>query len=158
MAYDFDKPLLTLAQIKTWQERKLQLEREVRARQEEMAGINRKLEAAKEFVIETPDGSTAEDLFKSLTAPQKPSEDGLIPMTEAVEQILTESPRPMNRKELKNALMKLGYAPKRLGNYFYTVLLRLQQQNRITRNGDMFAAAFKRYAAVQNDEAPSVAD
>jgi hypothetical protein len=158
MAFDFNKPLLTLAQIKEWQERKLHLEREIRARQEEMAGINRKLEAAKEFVIETPDGSTAEDLFKSLTAPKKPSEDGLMPLTEAVEQVLTQSPRPMNRKELKKALLKLGYAPTRLGNYFYTVLLRLQEQNRITRNGDLFAAPFKRYAAVQNDEAPSAAD
>ena len=155
MAYDNDKPLLTMNQVKEWRDRKLHLERKIATLQSEITELNRKLDAASIFVDEGSVPEYARALLPRPLPETAKSDDGLPPMTNTVEGILRESPRPMTRTEIKKGLAKLGYSKKRLGNYFYTCMHRLVEQDRITRNDSFYAAAGKAQIEFENTEAPS---
>ena len=53
-------------------------------------------------------------------------------LTAAVERIANNSPAPLSKKNMKQQLMRAGFPEKRLGNYFYTVIKRLKDTQRIT--------------------------
>jgi len=112
-------------QIAAWRQRKQELEAEMLSLQRELAVVSKFLEAVDMAGIEesgatfaTPANGTAQH-----------EEEGN--MTEAVEQIVSKHGKPMPKAELKGLLRKRGFKEERLGNYFYTVIMRLKQRGKI---------------------------
>ena len=51
-------------------------------------------------------------------------------------RLANESPRPIPRSELKEALRKLGFAERQLGRYFYVALKKTSDAERISLRDD----------------------
>ena len=55
MYMNADKPLLTMAQVRDWQNKAERLAEEIRDKTAELAGITRRIETAKAFIASLPD-------------------------------------------------------------------------------------------------------
>ena len=130
-----ESPVLVLTAEKIAERRaeKDGLEREIAAKQKQLAALNEWLRAA-EFLI----GDTQRtDMFG------EPTEDGRahhrvgdLSMIDAIDKIANESPAPISKAELRERLTAMGFPPSSLSNYFYTVIMRLKQKQRITVHDD----------------------
>lgn len=128
MATD-DGVILSAKQVAQWRGRKAELEGEIAQNQQELAVINRRLEAVAILSDSPPSEETSsEDDERPLRASE--------PMTDAVERILSQAGRPMTKASLKEMLASEGFERSRLGNYFYTVIARLKEKERITVRSD----------------------
>ena len=130
MAVKYDRPLVTEGQVDGWLKRKDELEKALSSTHQELADINRKLEAVAVLRSESP--ASSQTVETAQIESSEPSES----MMAAVERIAQQSPHPMTKKQVKRQLKKAGFPEISLGNYFYTVIMRLKGRERITVHGD----------------------
>lgn len=132
--YKIDEPILTIAQVMNWQRRMLELTSQVHDLQEEIAGLGRKLDAAKvlmgglPMVTEAPKGEPAE----IETANEENIADAVLTAVDALGDL--PSPAQIREwiwKEKPTLVPKMKRSP----NYFYTVLLRHVQKKRLIKVG-----------------------
>lgn len=121
--------ILTAEQVAQWKDRKAVLEGQISGIQYELATITRRLEAV--AILSEP-APSEEAPSEDDESPSRPREL----MTHAVERIVSQAGRPMSKASLKRALESDGFERSRLGNYFYTVISRLKNQERITVRSD----------------------
>lgn len=124
-----DGVILYSKQVIEWRLQKAELEKEIAQKRQELAVINRRLEAVAILSEPTPSDKSPP---KNDESPSRPDES----MTDAVERIVIEAGRPMTKADLKKALRSAGFEWSRLGNYFYTVIARLKEKERITVRSD----------------------
>ena len=138
----YDKPILTMAQVREWQARSAEIAVAMRAMNEEMAGLARKLEAAKILIGELPEMEIAVSTElppaeRGETEPDQTHAESLsdaaldavaalgnVPRPDAIKKWIVES-RPAHRERLASS-----------PNYFYTVLIRHVQKGRLIREGN----------------------
>ena len=130
MAVKYNRPLVTEGQVDGWEKRKDELEKALSSTHEELADINRKLEAV--AVLRSEPLVSSHTVETAQIESGEPSES----MMAAVERIAQQSPHPMTKKQVKRQLKKAGFPEMKLGNYFYTVIMRLKGRQRITVHDD----------------------
>lgn len=123
--------ILTAEQVAGWQRRKIELEQQVAAAQQEMADLVRRLDAAAVFMVDA-NGVHPKVSKGNGEAHVREGES----MMDTVLLILGDQPTPMTKAALKARLRKHGYSGERLGNYFYTVIKRLKDREKITVHED----------------------
>ena len=130
--------LLTEEQVSAWKKRKQGLETTIAEAQQELLTINRRLEAVAILTDGRPSDSPVPSAGHTNGSATTQS------MTEAVEQIVGAVSEPMTKAALKEALLGRGFPQEKLGNYFYTVIMRLKQKRRINvgNDGKVSAAIF----------------
>lgn len=113
--------ILTADQVTEWRQRKADLEKLISEYQQELASISRRLDA----VAILTEGAT--DLPETEASTGTSTET----MMDAVVRIARSSTRPVTKAELRQQLQEAGFAPERLGAYFYTVIARLKDKKKI---------------------------
>jgi hypothetical protein len=156
MAFDYDRPLLTMRQVKEWQEEKSRLEMQIAALQQELAAINKKLDAAAALseevaALDIKTYPPVVHISGNGTGAAQEQE----PMTHAVVRIIDMNSQPMKPTAIKKILAREGYEKKRLNNYLYTVLHRLLAQGRIRRQGVRYSLPMDKASEPESREAPS---
>lgn len=117
--------LLTAEDVKRWQGEAREIQARIERDQALLDGLTRKLAAASIFMAVAEFANVEED--DTLVATGTVESE---PLTEAVPRILRARGRAMQPIEIKEALIKEGVPAETLGNYFYTVLLRLSHPKR----------------------------
>ena len=117
--------ILTAAEVAKKREQAVKLKKEIAKKQAEAAEINAWLEAASVIMGGLPKGGES-DQEEGYSA-SSPSES----MSEAVERLVAAALKPLPKAALKRALQEEGFAPERLDNYFYTVIKRLKDKQKI---------------------------
>ncbi len=125
-----DAPIFTLTSQKLadWRGEKELLERDIATRQKRLVEINERLKAAEVLMGKASGEAT---LFEI----EAPSSSGAT-LIDTIEKIANESPSPVPKAELRDRLTALGFPPSSLTNYFYTVIMRLKNKQRITVRPD----------------------
>ena len=118
---------VTAAQLKLWGSDKVRLENEIAQKQQELAAIQRRLEAAS-VLAEPMTHSVNSELFQLSVG----DEGGRLSMTLTIEKIANESPAPITKKDLKKMLLSRGFRPDQLQAYMYTPIMRLKNSKRIS--------------------------
>ena len=115
---------LSTEQLAQWKDRKTELESQIARIQQELATINRRLEAVA-ILSEPPDseGMPVEDDMPLL----QPRES----MMYAVDRLVSQAGGLVSKRQIRRALANEGYPQSRLGSYFYTVIARLKERERI---------------------------
>jgi hypothetical protein len=133
--------LLTEDDVNGWRNEAQEILARIRKDQGRLAELNRKLEFA---ALLAKAGGQEELPYKPQTVIGEAFANA--PMTEAVPAILASTHRPMKPREIKKALSARGFTEEQLGNYFYTVLMRLSKRGTILKqNGG--------YTVLQESEA-----
>ena len=117
--------ILTAAEVAKKREQAVKLKKEIAKKQAEAAEINAWLEAASVIMGGLPQGNEGEQ--EEVFAVGSPPES----MTEAVERLVRAAPKPLPKAVLKRLLQEEGFPPEKLDNYFYTVLKRLKDKQKI---------------------------
>lgn len=119
--------------------------------EKQLADIQQKLTSVRDIL-------KAVAVLSAQSVPAKPAAETLFPpphangaaeskndLTAAVERLANTATAPLSKKKLKAHLIREGYPAKRLGNYFYTVLRRLHDHDRIMvyDNGTVWKAQSK---------------
>lgn len=113
---------------------KARLEKIISDSQRELAPLNERLRAVAVLAGPEPSSRAAKANGMSFGMPDTPAVSDN--MTEAIEKIANEASAPILRKELKRLLSAQGFPADQLGNYFYTVVHRLKDRQRIAVNED----------------------
>jgi hypothetical protein len=129
-----DRPILTLAQVRQWEERSTEIETQMVRLRDEAADLARKLEAARVLM-----GGVQEEEAKA-SRPDETSSSGGDGVPTSVLRAVTAlegSPRPAEirgwiKANIPTAYEKLQRSP----TYLYTALLRHAQQGRLVKEGD----------------------
>jgi hypothetical protein len=134
---------LTADTLAGWKAEKVALEREIAAKQQQLAAVNDRLKAA-EILIGKADADVAavmDNIHWTVRNAQDRKATGTT-MIEAVEKMANESPRALTKAEVRDRLAKMGFPEGSLGNYFYTTVSRLKAKGRIQvrENGDLWKA------------------
>jgi hypothetical protein len=145
---DKNRVLLTVDDITRWRDEADQLKARISKDQARLGELLRKLEYA-DFLSR----EGAVDLFPHVAETTVGAAFERAPMTEAVPEILGSRPRPMKPKEIRAALAAKGFKEEQLGNYFYTVLMRLTKRGTIIKLGSRYGLPQKLEAA--DDTRPS---
>lgn len=167
MALDLQRALVTLADVKGWQDEKAELEGRISAIQTEFEGrisviqdsladINKKLDAA---AILSPEVAS----LKIVTSPPQVRVSGggngaLVEqetLIDAVVRLVAHSSSPMTAKQLRKALLNEGYENNQVGNYLYTVFGRLLKRGRIARYRNRYSLPLDRVTELQSHGTPS---
>ena len=157
MAVDFNRPLLTMTQVKEWLGTKTELEGQIAALQKRLADVNQKLDAAAVLSKEV----AALDIGRAKVTYQKFSRYIAVkdkdeePMTDAVVRIVADSPNPMTTTAIRKSLCDEGYEKRRTSNYLYTVLLRLVDKEKLAREGNLYSTPIDKAPEPQSHGAPS---
>ncbi len=125
-----DNVLLTRDDIEAWRREYETLESEIAAKQAKLSLLERKLEAAALFM----GTDQLQSSRQSKDVGPEPKE--LKPMPGAVLDIVKTIGGTVLRAQIKSALLEAGYPEQRLGNYFYTVLNRLEERGDLVKRGD----------------------
>lgn len=134
---DLNDVILTSSEVAKKRRELEQLDRDLRAKQLERAKLNQWLEAATVIMGSLPDPA-ADDGVEEPTNDEdvvsvgSPSES----MMDAVVRITKEARKPLPKAELKEMLRDAGFEESRLGNYFYTVIKRLKDKEKINIRKD----------------------
>lgn len=128
-----DEPILTLAQVKEWQDQAAELTEKISEMQAQVADITRKLEAAKIIIGSLPPHPQTGTKPGPAPAPEAESlPEAVLTAIDALGNLPDPSAiREWILKEKPALRAKLKQSP----NYFYTVLLRHVQKNRLIREG-----------------------
>ena len=121
------KVILTEDQIREKQSRYQELAQTIIMATEEQSKISRWLEAVSVVMGEDLIPSRESEGALEDNESERPRE----PLIDAVARIVSDSPNPLRRRRLKDRLAEEGYSGKSLGNYFYTVLARLQKKGKV---------------------------
>lgn len=113
--------ILTIDQVSDWRRRKSELEQTILQAQQELALINRRLDAV---AILTEDGDEI--------APVVERASGGETMMSAVMRITRSADGPLTKADLRQRLEHDGFPDERLGAYFYTVIARLKKKGKIS--------------------------
>jgi len=122
--------IISASKIAQWKADKEQLEREIAERQQKVADLAKKLDAA--AILAGAGALHAEAFVLRPEPPTAKGEEGGENMTAAIERIANASPAPITKKELKRQLAALGFPQQRLSAYFYTPVMRLKEKRKIT--------------------------
>jgi hypothetical protein len=119
---------LTSEVIAQWKREKDQLEREQAEIERKLTTVTEKIKAASILM-----GTLEDDAVEAfaLAAPVE-FDSGAEDMTAAVERIANEATSALSKSDLKSQLRSRGFPESRLGNYFYTVIKRLKDHDRIS--------------------------
>lgn len=117
--------LLTTTQVNEWRREKTKLEKKIATAQQQLMDINKRLDAV---AILSPRN---EAQLNEPVAAQQTRAEPETKMIDAVANIVSAASAPMTKAAIKEALDAVGFDPSRQGNYFYTVIKRLKDRNRI---------------------------
>lgn len=120
-----DRPIVTVGQVAEWRKRKDKLDKVLSSTLQELADISTKLEAVAVLCGESP--ASSQTVETAQIDSSEPDES----MMAAVERIAQQTPKPLTKKQVKKQLKKAGFPESKLGNYFYTVIMRLKGRERI---------------------------
>lgn len=120
---------LTSEKLRQWMDRKTELESQITQNRQELATINQRLEA----VAILSQSSDSEGVSGKDAKPTLPPDESMV---DAVERIVFQAGGPVARAQLKKALAEAGYPKSRMGNYFYTLIARLKERERIVVASD----------------------
>lgn len=147
MAVEQDRVLLTERQVAEWRKEQHKLEIAISSTRQRLAEINKMLEA----VAVLSGGEPA--LPNSAEPTQSEITDLSESMTHAVERIVRQALVPLTKAQLKKQLAEEGLSGERLGNYFYTVIARLKNRERIQVHSDGRVSAGAKASADSNGNA-----
>ena len=145
MEMDFDQPLLTLKTLRDWQSRQAQLVESIRAQQEEVAALTRKIDAAKNLLetLSVDEGEEARDAKESpsLTfAPDtSPADESISHAVLAAVGAMKAAPKAAAIKKwimMHNPAVgtKLDASPA----YLYTALMRHVRAGRLVKRSKVY--------------------
>jgi hypothetical protein len=146
-----NRVLLTADHVREWQRQERLLSERIQKDQQQLADVRRKLEAV---ALLSPDFGLGEPSFlpqATIIPPENSQNEERGALTEAVPRILRACGKPLRPVQMRDALTKEGFRKDQLGNYFYTVLLRLSRRGDIVKVG-------KRYRAPDRDESEAADD
>jgi len=109
-------------QISAWKMRKSELEKIVADAQQELLQITRWLEA---IALVAPEGGQKSAV--QAREARVPAES----MMDAIVRLVSAAPSPITKTRLRELLANEGFPKERLGNYFYTCIMRLKERQKI---------------------------
>jgi hypothetical protein len=118
-----------LRQIRQWERDKEALEQDIAERQAKLADISEKLKAVAVLRARLPEIPQQEDQHP--VKGNGSAEAGNPNLTAAIERIAITSSAPLTKRQLKERLRAEHFSEDRLGAYFYTVVMRLKEKQRI---------------------------
>lgn len=140
MTVTYDKPILTVSEVREWQTRSVELTASIRSMTSELALLGQKLEAAKIIMGELPSidapakGTTAEAAHAEQGEEEAAQDDSLPGAALAAVAALGNLPKPdAIKKWIAGSSPALAERLKVSPNYFYTVLIRHVQKGRLIR-------------------------
>lgn len=142
MIGDDGKVLLTLSQVKEWEEEGRKIDAQIANLQNKRAEISKKLDAVKILFPKAPDIDLDFELKPEDLVPKET-------MVEATLRILKEANSPLNNSEIKAKLSEIQVFKEKLANspnYFYTMMNRQMKKTddtRVIKIGDKFTIADK---------------
>ncbi len=146
VTYTNTKAILTAGQVEQWRKERDNLTTEMESVRGRLIEINGLIEAAEKIMAASGDqavkhggdpAAAGKAREREITKPLNGVE--LPPMTDAIVNIVAEAGK-ITRKKLRSALADKGYDKKRLGNYFYTAVTRLKEQEKLQKRGDYILA------------------
>lgn len=120
--------LPTNSQIEMWRRRKVELEQELVDKQRELNGITKLLDAVSMLM---PHGARPSMEVPPKTNGANHMAEPKEAMTDAIPRLVEAHGKPMSKAILKERLLESGFSRERLGNYFYTVIMRLKERGKI---------------------------
>ena len=131
-----DQPLLTVSQVKQWQDRIAEIGTVMQDLQKELASLTTKVEAAKVFMVDMPE-SMSETVVEQ--PPSEPSGQDAAGLVVATIKSIGGQARPATIKERLAQAPTGSYASKLAqGPYFYTVLMRLTRAERLVKEDGLY--------------------
>lgn len=128
--------LLTISQVKQWQDRIVEIGTIMQELQKELASLTPRVEAAKLFMVDMPE-SSGETIVEQ-RSPEPDGQDAAEIVVATLKSIGGQG-RPATIKDRMAQAPADSYASKlAVSPYFYTVLMRLTRANRLIKEGGRY--------------------
>jgi len=146
-----DRIVVTAIDLASWRDEEKAAVERIQEEQKNLDKIRRKIQAAVVLYEELKTEEPSSRLV--VVEPDEPEfeleeNESLI---DAVLRVLQTSGKPMSPGEIKDVLANEGVGEDQLGNYFYTVLVRLKHRGNIVKRK-------KKYSAIRNKESETADD
>ena len=127
--------------LKEWHRKRDELRKQMEKLQQDHMALNRMINAA--MVLQDHVADSKNNLGEGSRLNKEPE----TPLPKAVKRVLGQAGRPLEPIQIRKALAKEGYSKQKLGNYFYTVLMRLKEKNDIEKQGLGYVLASQKNGA-----------
>jgi hypothetical protein len=134
--------LLTASDVAAWREERDQLEADIKERQERLAIIKRKLDAADMFLMEVQDDPRSV-LADPASFFETEEEEGSDSVSDALVVNLRTTKDSLKVGQIRDRLAQIGFADKVKArpNYVYGLVYRLTKKGRLIKRGARYRAA-----------------